>query len=678
MSRTASTVLWRSLRQHIVALSLGWIATLSCAQQVAAPAAPTPASAAGTPGRMLQVLGPRGAIQQTNTASTLDQIPVGTPADIEAGRRIYTEGILPNGQPLTALRLDGQVQISGATAACVLCHRRSGLGGIEGNNRVSPISGRYLFKQDRLAVIQMNVRTERGFNRKHDPYTMETLSAAIRGGIHVSGRELAPLMPRYSMGDEDIRVLATYLRQLSADWSPGVTEDTIRFATVITPDVEPARKQAFLQTIRAIVHQRNGNIVRFGSNQRTMSSGAEQAFKTNRMWDLEVWELQGAPDTWAEQLKQRYAAKPVYALISGLGANRWEPVHQFCEGNQMPCWFPSVQQVPAEAEDDFYSIYYTRGVSLEADVLSRHLGEGGVKPRRVLQVYRDPALLESAAQPLKQSLDNYHIGNASLHWDGRDPVQLKKAMADYGTADAIVFWLDQQDLEKLAPIAPPAAQVYFSGQLVHGETAPFNPAWKRVVHLVYPYQLPEQRSKGLTYFHQWLHERNLPLVDEPLQSEVYFALSYLVDTLVTMLDNVQRDFLIERAESELSLREAANAENQAREVAASRQHVVAADQARPLREMQPRPIPRPIQDRETMRSGPMAQKIGLREGQETTTADITQITVDNAVVRTISTTVYPRLSLAQFQRFASRGAYVVHFADPAGNTLVADTAWIVP
>jgi hypothetical protein len=39
---------------------------------------------------------------------------------------------------------------------------------------------------------------------------------------------------------------------------------------------------------------------------------------------------------------------------------------------------------------------------------------------------------------------------------------------------------------------------------------------------------------------------------------------------------------------------------------------------------------------------------------------------------------YPRLGLAPGQRFASKGGYIVRFAQPAGPRLVADSDWIVP
>jgi len=63
----------------------------------------------------------------------------------DAGRRIYREGVLPSGKPLRA-RLGNGAELSGAAAACVICHRRSGLGGGEGRNTVRPITGRLLFE----------------------------------------------------------------------------------------------------------------------------------------------------------------------------------------------------------------------------------------------------------------------------------------------------------------------------------------------------------------------------------------------------------------------------------------------------------------------------------------------------------------------------------------------------
>ena len=59
------------------------------------------------------------------------------------GQSIYRHGLLGTGEPVRATAQKG-VTLSGAVAACVNCHRRSGLGGSEGQIPVRPIAGRLL------------------------------------------------------------------------------------------------------------------------------------------------------------------------------------------------------------------------------------------------------------------------------------------------------------------------------------------------------------------------------------------------------------------------------------------------------------------------------------------------------------------------------------------------------
>jgi hypothetical protein len=52
--------------------------------------------------------------------------------------------------------------------------------------------------------------------------------------------------------------------------------------------------------------------------------------------------------------------------------------------------------------------------------------------------------------------------------------------------------------------------------------------------------------------------------------------------------------------------------------------------------------------------------------------------LESMVEHRVITGYYPRLSLAPRQRFASKGGYMVHFADPPGARVIADSDWIVP
>jgi cytochrome c553 len=589
-----------------------------------------------------------------SAAGWTQELPVQDAAQVAWGQKIYLEGRRPTGEWVRGMRY-GNVQASGEAVACVMCHRRSGLGAVEGTLQISPISGRYLFDQDSRAVVNMNLRTRKAFNQRHDPYTAETLAAALRTGIHISGRELNAVMPRFDLSDQDVQGLMAYLRQLSSRWSPGVTPDRVRFATVITPDVTAERKKTFLDTLQAAVQQKNSNFV---PGQRTMSSAAEMVLKTQRFWDVDVWELQGPASTWNEQLLGFYRERPVFALISGLGGDNWQPIHAFSQRLGIPGWFPSVTLPPPQADDDFYSIYFSRGVMLDADVIAHHLRNTSTSAqplRRLVQIFGPDAAQRGAADALTDALKDsaIHVEPHALKPLGTS-ADLKAMLSQLKADEAVMFWLSPEQLKLLEGLPVPAGSIFFSARLAGGESAAYPLTWKNKLQLVYPYELPQKRQAGLIYFKQWLKTRQLDLVDELLQSEVYFALDYLNDTMVDMLDNLHRDYLLERAENMLSWRESARAEDQAREWVSPRQQSIHSGE--PLRALPygttSARMPRPQAHR-----GEAMASTGKRE----------------------STTIYPRLSLAQRQRHASKGAYIVRFSDPAaGHDLTPQTEWIVP
>jgi hypothetical protein len=581
---------------------------------------------------------------------------------VDVGRRIYHEGLGAQGQPVIGLRFGG-VESRGAAVACVNCHRRSGLGAVEGTDQVAPIAGRFIFTDDARAVVSMNLRTNRAFNQRHAAFDDATFAAAVTRGQHVDGRALSPIMPRFELTEAELSALQAYLRTLSAQWSPGVGARRLRFATVVTPDVAPARRAVFLETVRAAVAQKNGN---YTPGMRTMSSAAEMLFRSDRHWDLDVWELTGAPATWAAQLDERQRAHPVFALVSGLGGGEWAPVHEFCERQAVPCWFPSVDAVPASAASDFYSIYFSAGVGLEADVLALHLaGEpgtapGAAAPARLLQLHRGDAAGRAGAQGLQRALavaaPDMQVQEVAV--TPGDGAGLRTVLGSLGPRDAVMLWWPADALAELAGVEPPAAaRVFVSARLATDQLTLVPVPWRATWHWVDLYQTPQQRLPALFYFHSWLKSRHIELRDEVLQSEVYFALSYLGETLTDMIDNVHRDYLIERAENMLSLREGQKSEDETRELVTAKfqkgpggaQGAMARLASQPAVQRTLRPQP-----------GQPAHTQAKREG----------------------TTVYPRLGLGVGQRFAAKAGRIVRVeasaSSPPGKTLVPVSDWLVP
>jgi cytochrome c553 len=471
---------------------------------------------------------------------------------IELGRRIYMEGLLPSGKPLQGKRA-GAVQLEGAAAACESCHRRSGMGSLEGNIVVPPITGHFLFAtNENRPIALVDPRAAKNVTRAHEPYTDKSLGKVICKGVNVSGRTMNPLMPQYDLSDKDIKAVSAYLRQLSADLSPGVTDDALHFATVVTPDVDPKQKAAMVGMIRAAFSQRNATQENYSGRMRMP---IDLIPRTLRNWDLQVWELQGTPDTWAAQLGEKYRHEPVFALISGLSNSTWNPVHTFCQREKLPCLLPSVALPPTD-DKAFYSLYYSRGVALEASVLAKHLRDQADKaPKRLVQIYRDDELGRGASKALTEALHDSGIQVENRVLTGNDPSAIAENLKGLTQDDSVMLWLRPVDLSVVgkATPKPSSAFTYISGFLAEDGFTAIPKEWLPNVRVVYPYELGDKRTKNVSTLEKWLKTWSLPLVNEAFQSEVFFNLLFLTDLTSQMLDNFYRDYMLERAEDMLSL-----------------------------------------------------------------------------------------------------------------------------
>jgi hypothetical protein len=545
-----------------------------------------------------------------------------------AGESIYLHGVLPSGAPLEGRRQPSGLSARGADAACVSCHQRSGLGTFEGYNlavTIPPIAGAYLFHSREATTKEAVLPYLEWMHNNRDPYTDATLARAIREGLDSQGRPLSPLMPRFALSDADMDSLIEYLKQLGSHPAPGVSERELQFATVITPDADAVKRKAMLDVMEHYFEDKNlfpiGNSRELRTSGKTQ--GAKSMFMSHRLWQLHVWELTGPASTWGAQLDADMKREPVFALVSGLGGSNWTPVHQFCERRQLPCLFPNVD-APIDDSRDFYPLYFSRGVLLEADLIRAQLalrsaereggegegrGEAGTKAEagsqgeaaRVVQVYRAGDSGEAAALALAAALEP--LGIPVRNWplaQGPPGNGVGQAVRAAQKSDALVLWLRPADLADLGDAAGAPASVYVSGLMGGLERAPLPTAWRGRVRMTYPYELPEKRDLRVRYALSWFSIRHIPVVDEPLQANTYLACGLLAETLSHLADNLVQPFLVEMLQTK-------------------------------------------------------------------------------AERRLINTGYYPRLVLALNQHFASKGGYIVHFAEAEGTKLVADSSgWIVP
>jgi hypothetical protein len=501
-----------ALRGRAQAHAMGWLALVALLALWLA-AAPAPASAADDPAARLAV-----------------------------GQRLYREGLLPSGAPVSAVGA-AQTPLSGKLAACANCHRRSGYGTTEGKFAIRPITGPALLQEDASPIHTPRVKAQLGV-RVRPPYTPETLARALRTGVDATGKQMDSLMPRYKLNDEEMAALTSYLFALSARDAPGVDDKEIHFATVIQPDVPPAQRRAMLDVLQAFVKDKDANV---RSEEARREAGNMRMYRAYRKWVLHVWELSGPASGWPAQLDALYRQQPVFALIGGIGSASWQPIHEFSERMEVPALFPQVS-LPWLGEGNQYTFYFSRGVALEADLLASFLQSQSEKGP-VVQVYRAEGAGAAAAAGLRAAAraagtltieDRVLAGPAdAAYWQG---IAAAKPAA-------VVLWLDAQDLNEGRALGALAdIPAYLSLQMTGGKRPEWAQAGAGNFRLLSLADLPPRREARLLRNKMWLHNKGIPLSDETVQFNTLFAVTVASDVIGHMADSFSRDLFVERTE----------------------------------------------------------------------------------------------------------------------------------
>ncbi len=463
---------------------------------------------------------------------------------LEDGRRIYQDGILPSGEFISAT-IQGDIQVTGEQVICGACHRRSGMGSMEGQQVVPAVTGNLLFKP-----MQIPTSKPPAAPILRPAYTRESLKLAIRTGLDAKGQLLDPIMPRYPLDDESLDKLIDYLTTLSEEFSPGVDDKEIHFATIVSEGIDATEKKALLDVMLEYFKQKN-------TETRHESFRAENApwhkdwiFKPYRKWVLHIWDLRGGRETWPAQLAELYQSNPVFAVLNGKVTGDWRPIHEFCNKERIPCLFPTTD-LPVIADDDFYSLYLDKGMTLEGEGVAGHLTEDGLSNGEIVQFYQDDdKYAETAAVGLRSAMLDATEKVIDYRLSSTD--QLSQALAGITNRSIMVVWGDHKLLDRLLSSVTEdrlPKRIYLSTTLYGEKDLGLPPALRERIYFIHPMELPDKLNRLIVRSTGWFKAKRIyvPSAKE-VQANAYFALKAVGDSLKQIRGYFYRDYFIEKIE----------------------------------------------------------------------------------------------------------------------------------
>lgn len=488
---------------------------------------------------------------------------------LRLGERIYRDGILSSGEPLTAV-VQGDIPVEGTMFSCVSCHLRSGLGSFEGDILTPPTNGDILYQpwDSHMETAKLRRGTMEGTSKQRKrtlfyltrmggfpsrpAYTDETLADAIREGADPEGRDFIGVMPRYPFGDRDMAILIEYLKSLSKDPSPGVTDTTIRFATVIAGEVGRRERDELLVPLDRYVRIYNGHLRR--QTRKPTGARADEVVRLlpadskPRLVSLVVWELKGSPETWRGQLEGYYRKEPVFALLSGITTKEWRPVHEFCEENAIPSLLP-ITDLPVVSEAGWYTLYFSKGYYQEGETAARHLARTGapVSGGSVVQVYPDTPEGNAFASGFRDAwseADRAPLLEKALPAGTHPTREVLEEATGKGRRSVLVLWTGREAVPALDAMTGGDAGVstiYMSATLLKEGLLAVPETLRDKTFITYPYGLTDT-GPGMMYARKKVTPQ---ITDQRIPGKVAAIYPVLTEIFGFLESNYFRDYMFD-------------------------------------------------------------------------------------------------------------------------------------
>ncbi len=441
------------------------------------------------------------------------------------GKQLYMTGASPSGNVITAHIGLESTELPSTQVPCVSCHGEDGQGRPEGNIVPTNITFEYL-------ALSYGHQHDNG--RKHPAFTPDTFVRAITSGIDSASNRLDVAMPRYTLPDSDSADLIAYLKRLSSDADAGLTDTTIRLATLLP-----------MQGSLADMGLAMKNILLAYFNEINAQGGIY-----NRKIQLDVIEYTSDSESTLKNVRRLLETESVFAMIAPFSSNIEQDILLLAERLGVPQIAPYTLFPEDKSSRSQFTFYLLPGLNNESRAMVDYAAnELHLKNSQSLVISPENSYIRKVAKTIKKQSQMRGLGavthfvySPSTFQPQALTAKLIKQMPDviyfFGTSDELSVLLKSIETLKTKPY------VFISSSLTNAKGV--NEQFHDKIFLSSP--AASQNQSNAEDFFRLIKQNNLSTHHLTAQAVTYSAAKLLVEGLQKTGRELSRKKLVQSIE----------------------------------------------------------------------------------------------------------------------------------
>jgi ABC-type branched-subunit amino acid transport system substrate-binding protein len=444
------------------------------------------------------------------------------------GKQIYFEGTSPSGGEITAIVGDEAALLPGSAMPCSSCHGSDGLGRPEGG--VIPLDIRW----SELVKTYGHVHHD---GRRHPAFDDDGVARSIIAGVDQANNVLDRSMPVYQMSQQDINDLVAYMKVLEFDDDPGLSDDTVRVATLL-PLSGPAAATG--EVMRRVMEGYFAEI-------------NEDGGLFGRRIELLAVPMGQTPEASMETLREAFDAGGLFAVVGAYSVGFDEALLGYLRSDNVPLIGPFTLN-PGDAYIDANAYYLFSGQADHAKVLaSRALADGAAANRIVIagpQTARVEPLMRAAIGRVAEAPGDAQANVETWPQGEFDAAEFAGKIADHDI-EAMIFLGGQAELDALlGELAGrnSAPRTYLLSSMVSRPLLDLPAAFDKRIYIAYPTTSQDVSPRGREDYARIAERQSLPREHIQAQLASFAAAKLFVEGMRRAGRDASRTRLVEGLE----------------------------------------------------------------------------------------------------------------------------------